>query len=100
MEEAGLHPVIIAAAADFGFVFLHRFILHHALAVGHFTPEGIIFPLSTTILARIRDYDEALEAYSREMALHVEYSLDAQGLMEVRNESLPWYRYPDLTIQA
>ena len=110
MEEAGLHPVIIAAAAGFGFVFLHpfddgngrlhRFILHHALAVGHFTPEGIIFPLSATILARIRDYDEALEAYSREIALHVEYSLDAQGLMEVRNESLPWYRYPDLTIQA
>jgi hypothetical protein len=110
MEYSGLDPVIVAAVAGFGFVFLHpfddgngrlhRFIIHHALAIGGFTPQGFVFPVSATMLAKLHDYDACLESYSREIGLHVEYRLDAHGGMEVLNDTLPWYRYPDLTVQA
>ncbi|MFZ4618718.1 MAG: hypothetical protein ACOYM2_21340 [Rectinemataceae bacterium] len=100
MEYGGLEPVIVAAVAGFGFVFLHRFIIHHALAIGGFTPQGFAFPVSATMLAKLRDYDACLESYSREIGLHVKYRLDDHGGMEVLNDTLPWHRYPDLTVQV
>lgn len=110
MEKAKVHPVVNAAVAGFGFVFLHpyedgngrlhRFLLHHALTAGDFTPQDLIFPVSATMLKQRRLYDAALEAYSRQIAQHVEYELDDQGVMKVVNETVSFYRYPDLTVQA
>lgn len=107
MTAAGVHPVVAAAMLGFGFVFihpfedgngrLHRFLIHHALAAGGFTPEGVIFPVSAVMLRDRARYDAASESYSREVMLHVEYKLDEAGALSVLNETAPYYRYPDLT---
>ena len=73
-EVQKLQPIIAAAAAAFGFVFIHpfedgngrihRWMVHHVLARSGFNPPGMVFPVSAVILERI-DYRRALEAYSR-----------------------------------
>jgi Fic/DOC family len=110
MQEAGVYPVVTATVAGFGFVFLHpfedgngrlhRFLLHHALTAGSFSPAGVIFPVSATMLRQIHRYDRALEAYSRPVGERAEYTLDDDGRMTVLNETGRLYRYPDLTEQA
>lgn len=110
MQEGAVHPVVTAAVAGFGFVFLHpfedgngrlhRFLIHHALAMRKFGPPGVIFPVSATMLKQKNRSDAALEAYSREIGRHVEYRLDDRGDMRVLNETGAFYRYPDLTSQA
>ncbi|MSR83412.1 MAG: Fic family protein [Candidatus Latescibacteria bacterium] len=110
LQAGGVHPVVTAAVAGFGLVFLHpfedgngrlhRFLLHHALAAGQFSPAGVIFPVSATMLRQRPRYDAALEVCSREVSLLVEYELDDQGVMRVRGETARFYRYPDLTAQA
>lgn len=110
MQARGVHPVVTAAVAGFGFVFihpfddgngrLHRFLIHHALAAGRFAPQGIVFPVSATMLKQHTRYASTLEAYSREILQHIEYTLDDRGAMTVPNETELFYRYPDLTLQA
>lgn len=110
LQAGEIHPVVTAAVAGFGFVFLHpyddgngrlhRFLLHHVLAARRFSPPGMVFPVSATMLKQMNRYDAALEAYSREIAKHVEYELDDEGSMTVTNETTRYYRYPDLTAQA
>ena len=107
LAAAGAHPVVTAALLGFGFVFihpfedgngrLHRFLIHHALAVGRFTPEGVIFPVSAVMLRERASYDASLESYSREVMPLVEYELDDAGMLTVLNETALHYRYPDLT---
>lgn len=102
-----VHPVVAAAVLGFGFVFihpfedgngrLHRFLIHHALAVRGFTPEGVIFPISAVMLRDRARYDAALESYSRETMQHVEYEMGEAGELTVLNETAILYRYPDLT---
>lgn len=110
LQAEAVHPVLTATVAGFGFVFLHpfddgngrlhRFLLHHVLAAGAFSPPGMVFPVSATMLKQMSRYDAALETYSREIAKHVEYELDDEGGMTVTNDTLRFYRYPDLTVQA
>jgi hypothetical protein len=93
--------------AGFGFVFLHpfedgngrlhRFLIHHVLAAGGFTPEGIIFPVSALMLKQPRRYDAMLESYSRPVMEHVEYRFEDAGSLTVTNETAALYRYPDMT---
>jgi hypothetical protein len=107
---ADVHPVVIAALLGFGFVFihpfedgngrLHRFVIHHALAAGRFTPEGVVFPVSAVMLRERARYDAVLESYSREVMQHVEYELDGEGVLTVVNETGVHYRFPDLTRMA
>lgn len=107
LTAARVHPVVVAALLGFGFVFihpfedgngrLHRFLIHHALAVGRFAPEGVIFPVSAVMLRERARYDAALESYSREVMPLVEYELDEAGVLTVLNETALHYRYPDLT---
>jgi hypothetical protein len=110
MQANGIHPVVTATVAGFGFVFLHpfedgngrlhRFLIHQALVAGKFSPSGAVFPVSATMLKQKSRYDAALEVYSKEIGRHVEYRLDDQGKMTVVNETAAFYRYPDLTAQV
>jgi len=66
--------VVHAAAVAYGFVFLHpfedgngrihRFLIHNVLARRGFTPEGIMFPVSASMLKNLADDDASLEAFS------------------------------------
>ena len=102
--------MVHAAAVAYGFVFLHpfedgngrihRFLIHNILARRGFTPEGIMFPVSASMLKNLADYDASLEAFSRPLMPLVEYSLDEEGRMTVQNDTARWYRYIDMTPQA
>jgi len=110
MNTGGVSVVIHAAAIAYGFVFLHpfedgngrihRFLIHNILARRGFTPEGVMFPISASMLKNPADYDASLEAFSRQLMPLVEYSLDKDGHMTVKNDTAIWYRYIDMTPQA
>ena len=110
MNTGGVSAVIQAAAIAYGFVFLHpfedsngrihRFLIHNILARRGFTPEGVMFPISASMLKNPADYDASLEAFSRQLMPLVEYSLDEDGHMTVHNDTAIWYRYTDMTPQA
>jgi len=101
-------PTLVAAAVvSFTFDFLHpfsdgngrihRFLLHHVLARRGFGPTGIILPVSAVILNRPREYDQALESFSKPLMERVEYTLDERQRMTVTNDTADFYRYIDCT---
>ncbi len=110
MDAGGVAAVVHAAAIAYGFVFLHpfedgngrihRFLIHNILARRGFTPEGVMFPVSASMLNKPADYNASLEAFSRNLMTHVEYTLDEEGRMSVHNDTAGWYRYIDMTPQA
>lgn len=110
MEKRGFHPVLIATAIAFGFVFihpfvdgngrLHRYIIHHLLAQTKFSPEQMIFPVSAAILEKIGDYRSVLERYSHSILPFIEWEPTADHNVEVKNETTDYYRYFDATRQA
>ena len=110
MGAGTVSAVIHAAAIAYGFVFLHpfedgngrihRFLIHNILARQGFTPKGIMFPISASMLKNSASYNESLEAFSRPLMALVEYSLDEEGRMAVHNDTARWYRYIDMTPQA
>lgn len=111
IAAGGVPPLVHAAIAAYGFVFLHpfedgngrihRFLIHNVLALGGFwRDEGVILPISAAMLKNPADYDASLEAFSRPLMQLVEYSLDDAGRMTVHNDTALWYRYIDMTPQA
>ncbi len=110
LDAGDVSAVVHAAAVSYGFVFLHpfedgngrihRFLIHNILARRGFTPEGLMFPVSASMLKKIADYNASLEAFSRHIMTLVEYSLDEDGHMSVYNDTAIWYRYIDMTTQA
>ena len=110
MADGAVSPVVHAAAVAYGFVFIHpfgdgngrihRFLIHNVLARRGFTPAGIMFPVSATMLAHESEYDASLEAFSRPLMALVDYHLDSEGHMTVENDTALWYRYADMTAQA
>ena len=108
VTETSRVPTLVAAAVvSFIFNFLHpfsdgngrihRFLLHHVLARNGFGPAGIILPVSAVILNRPREYDHALESFSKPLMERVEYELDDRQRMTVTNETADFYRYIDCT---
>ena len=111
IEKGGVPAVVHAAAVAYGFVFLHPFDdgngrIHqlfdpsNILARRGYTPGGIMFPVSASMLRDRDAYDASLEAFSRPLMPLVEYSLDDEGRMVVQNGTARWYRYIDFTSQA
>ena len=110
METGNVHPVVHAAAIAYAFVFLHpfedgngrihRFLIHNILARRGFTPAGMIVPVSAAMLHRPNDYDASLEAFSHQLMPLVNYVLDDDGRLTVRNETTSWYRFIDLTAEV
>ncbi len=103
LVSAAVSAAVISFAFDFLHPFsdgngrIHRFLLHHVLAHNHFGPEGMILPISAVILARPREYDQALESFSKPLMERVEYTLDDRMRMTVTNDTADFYRYIDLT---
>lgn len=110
MYAGNVPAVIHAAVIAYGFVFLHpfedgngrihRFLIHNILARRGFTPEGVMFPISASMLKNSADYAASLEVFSHPLMVLVEYSLDEEGRMTVHNDTARWYRYIDMTPQA
>ncbi len=108
--NSSTHPVIAAAVIAYSFVFLHpfsdgngrlhRFLIHYVLSFRRFAPDGVVFPISATMLHRPQDYDASLESFSKPLLPLVEYALDANGRMTVLNDTRDFYRYIDCTFLA
>ena len=110
MMKSSIHPIIIASVISFGFVFmhpfddgngrLHRFLIHNILAKKNFTPKGMIFPVSATMLRHMSVYDETLELFSKPLLRLIDYSFDLNEGVQVHNETKSFYQYPDMTLFA
>jgi hypothetical protein len=103
----GVDPVIAAAVASFGFVFLHplpdgngrvhRFLIHNVLARRGFTPDGVLFPVSAAMLRDRGGYDAALETFSKRLLPCVSWEFDQDGTFLAKDVDPGHYRYVDLT---
>ena len=110
MQATGFHPLLTATAIAFGFVFIHpfvdgngrihRYIIHHLLSAMKYSPQGIIFPVSASILERIEDYRKVLENYSHPLLDFIEWEKTKDNNVNVLNETIDFYRYFDATLQA
>lgn len=110
LKDADFDAVLAAAIIAFGFVFIHpfedgngrihRYLIHHSLAVMDFTRQGMIFPVSASILDQIDDYRRVLESYSRPLLDFIEWKPTPKNNVEVLNVTADYYRYFDATGQA
>lgn len=108
--DDGVDPVVVAAAAAFGFVYvhpftdgngrLHRWLIHHVLAAAGYNPPGVIFPVSAAILRNIDGYRGVLESYSRPLLEYIDWRAAPNGNVEVLNDTADYYRYFDATAHA
>ena len=110
LTESRMDPVLVAAKIAFGFVFihpfvdgngrLHRYIIHHVLSQMGYTEQGIIFPVSASILTHIRDYAKSLESYSHPILNFIDWKPSENNNVEILNDTIDYYRYFDATAQA
>jgi len=109
-RSSALDPIVAAACAAFGFVYIHpfedgngrihRWLLHHVLAKRGFSPAGLIFPVSAAILRLIDDYRRILEAHSRPILPLIEWEATPEGNVRVLNDTADFYRFFDATPHA
>jgi Fic family protein len=107
LRSKSVDPVCAAAAASFGFVFIHpfedgngrihRFLIHHVLARAGFTPREVLLPVSAVIVRDRRAYDRVLGGYSRLIEPFLHWAFDFDGRMRVSNATADLYRYWDAT---
>ncbi|WP_111709085.1 Fic family protein [Lutibacter citreus] len=110
MEQSSFNAVLIAANIAFGFVFIHpfvdgngrihRYLIHHILAKMNFAQQGIIFPISASILNHITDYRKVLESYSHSLLEFIKWQKTENNNVEVLNNTIDLYKYFDATLQA
>lgn len=110
LVNSNIDAVISAAIIAFGFVFIHpfedgngrihRYLIHHILAKKQFFQQGIIFPVSASILDHIEDYRKALETYSQPLLEFIEWEETKDHNVNVLNETIDYYKYYDSTRQA
>ena len=105
-----IDAVLAASVIAFGFVFIHpfvdgngrihRYLIHHVLAKKQFSQQGLIFPVSASILNHIGDYQKVLESYSVPLLDFIEWEETSDHNVEVINNTIDYYRYFDATKQA
>jgi len=65
-----------------------------------FAQQGIIFPVSASILSHINDYRAVLESYSHPLLDVIEWETTKSNNVNVLNDTIDFYRYFDATKQA
>lgn len=110
LETEEYDPILAATTIAFGFVFIHpfedgngrihRYLIHHMLARKNMTQQGVIFPVSASILNHIDDYRKVLEDYSHPLLDYIKWKETSDHNVKVTNETIDYYRYYDATKQA
>jgi len=111
-KTMGGPAVVRAAMIAFGFVFIHpfldgngrihRFLIHDMLTRDGLAEQGLIIPVSAHMLNNLKDYDAALEDFSKPLMQRIAFTAAANGQVTVTNpaEVAAYFRYPDLTLQS
>jgi len=107
LRDSEIDAVCAAAAASFGFVFIHpfedgngrihRFLVHQELASSGFTPHQMLFPVSAVMMRDRKRYDEVLEGFSQSVSPYIDYEVHEDGTMVVNNQTAHLYRFWDAT---
>lgn len=110
LKQHDIPAVVHAAIIAYGFVFMHpfedgngrihRFLIHNILSQRKAIPDGLMFPVSASMLKNPRLYASSLEAYSAPLLQLIDYELDEDGLMTVSGDTRILYAYIDMTAQA
>lgn len=110
LQDDSYDAVLAAASIAFGFVFihpfidgngrLHRYLVQHTLSRKRFKQQGVIFPVSASILDHISDYRKTLESYSHPLLDFISWKETENHNIEVLNDTIDFYRYFDATKQA
>ncbi|WP_418510802.1 Fic family protein [Corallibacter sp.] len=110
LGKSNIDPVIAATIIAFGFIFIHpfedgngrihRYLIHHVLAKKKFSEQGIVFPISASILNHIDSYRQILESYSHKLLDFIEWEETNDHNISVLNDTINYYRYYDLTLQV
>jgi Fic family protein len=110
LGQDSVDSVVSAATCAFAFVYLHpfedgngrlhRLIIHYLLTRTGFSPHGIIFPVSSVMLAELRDYDDCLESFSKQLLPLIDFDLHDDGELTVNNQTADHYKYFDATKMA
>jgi hypothetical protein len=110
MCDGGIDAILQAASTAFGFVYvhpfqdgngrLHRCLIHHVLAERKFTPQRMVFPVSSVMLDRIDDYRTTLQSHSGPLMEFIEWRPTPDRNVEVLNDTADLYRYFDCTDEA
>ncbi len=89
--------VLAAATIVFGFVFIHpfidgngrihRYLIHHVLTRMGFSPEGLLFPVSSAILDRIHEYRKVLEVFSHPRLDLIKWKPTRENNVEILNQT-------------
>lgn len=105
-----IDAIIAATVIAFGFVFIHpfedgngrihRYLVHHILAKKQFSQQGLIFPVSASILNHIDEYRKVLESFSQPLLDFIDWKETNNHNIEVMNDTIDFYRYFDATKQA
>jgi len=108
--KSNIDAVLAATIIAFGFVFIHpfedgngrihRYLIHHLLAKKKFSQQGIIFPVSASILDHIDDYRKVLESYSHPLLDFIDWKETRDHNVEILSDSADYYKYYDITRQA
>ena len=109
LVKSKTYPTVLAATcAAFGFVFahpfldgngrLHRFLLHHLLRLGGFTPPGAVVPVSAAMERDIARYAEVIKHYSAPRTAMLDYRLDSDAdFIDVKKQPPYLYAFFDAT---
>lgn len=102
-DERGIDPLVKAACASFGFVYihpfmdgngrLHRYIIHHVLAHSGLAPAEMIIPVSAVIMKHIPWYHEVLTGFSTPVTQLWDYRRLDDGPDILRHPDAGPYRY-------
>ena len=79
---------------------IHRYLVHYMLARKRFSRQGLIFPVSASILDHIDDYRRVLQQYSQPLLDFIDWETTPDNNVKVFNDTIDYYRYFDATSQA
>jgi hypothetical protein len=107
MSADDIDPVLHAASIAFGFVYihpledgngrLHRYLIHHVLAERKFSPPGLVFPISSSMLKSIDRYREVLRNHSLPLMDLIEWETTGKMNVKVLNNTRDLYSSFDCT---
>lgn len=109
-ENSNIDAIIAASVVAFGFIFIHpfqdgngrihRYLIHHVLARKNFTPQGLVFPVSASILNHMDDYRKVLEKFAKPILEFIDWETTSDNTIKVINETIDFYSYFDATHQV